>query len=295
MTRRTFISTTAASSLALGLNVDAGEGRGAEAGLAGEVGITTGSFMAHLRAQPALMGTLLLHLPQRMRDELGLRVIDVLSKTMPSFEPAYLDRLRQRAADAGCVITNLKMNQTELDLADANPEVRRAALGSHRQAIDAAHRLGCRWVRPTLRGPRPDFNVLVASLRELIDYAAPKDLSLLLENQWWLQDDPAAIPEILARVGPGIAAAPDTGNWTDRARYEGLRQSFPAAVTCDFKAFQLGPRDEHPRYDLKRCFDIGWAAGFRGPWCLEHFNDSLEGLWRGFGRLRDLLQGWMKS
>jgi energy-coupling factor transporter ATP-binding protein EcfA2 len=57
----------------------------------------------------------------------------------------------------------------------------------------------------------------------------------------------------------------------------------------------LGPGGRHEEYDLKRCFEIGWDAGFRGPWCLEHFNTTLDGLWRGFGQLREMLRGWMKA
>ena len=110
-----------------------------------------------------------------------------------------------------------------------------------------------------------------------------------------MRDDPDAIPAIVAAVGRGIAAAPDTGNWTDAARFAGLAKAFPLAVTCDFKAQQLGPLGEHKPYDLKRCFQIGWDAGFRGPWCLEHFSDTLKGLWQGFARLRDMLREWMKA
>ena len=55
------------------------------------------------------------------------------------------------------------------------------------------------------------------------------------------------------------------------------------------------PEGEHPQYDLRRCFDVGWKAGFRGPWCLEHFNDTLPGLLAGFKRLREMLETWMQA
>lgn len=87
----------------------------------------------------------------------------------------------------------------------------------------------------------------------------------------------------------------DTGNWTNEARDEGLRQAFPHAVTCDFKARQLGENGEHAPYDLHRCFQIGWDAGFRGPWCLEHFDASLPRLLKNMQYLRDQLKTWMKE
>lgn len=263
--------------------------------LAGEVGITTGSFMQHLRAKPELHKTFLLDLPRRMRDELGMKVIDLMTRTLPSFEPAYLDELRWRAEKHGCILINLKMNQ-DVDMASPDADKRQHALAEYRRTIDAAHRLGCRWVRPLPQGNSlPELKLLVAGYRELIDYAAPKGISLLVENFAWMTRDPEAIPTLIKAVGPGIAAAPDTGNWTDAVRYQGLAKAFPLAVTCDFKAFELGPDGEHKQYDLERCFQVGWQAGYRGPWCLEHFNTTLDGLWRGFATLRDRLQKWMKS
>lgn len=263
--------------------------------LAREIGITTGSFMEHLRVRPELHKTLLLDLPQRMREELDMRVIDLMTRTLPSLEPAYLEQLRSRAEKHGCIITNLKMNQ-DIDMASPDAAARRAALDEYRRTIDAAHRLGCRWVRPAPQGNKPpDLQLLAAGFRELIDYGGPKGISLLVENNAWMRSDPQGIPTLIRLVGAGLAAAPDTGNWTDAVRLEGLAKAFPLAVTCDFKAQQLGPGGEHDAYDLKRCFEVGWQAGFRGPWCLEHFNKTLDGLWRGFARLRDMLRGWMAA
>jgi sugar phosphate isomerase/epimerase len=293
--RRTFLRTAtyAASAAVFGRTASAAPQQ--DPALARELGITTGSFMAHLRKDPQLHQTLILDLPQRMRDELGMRVIDLMHQTLPSLEPAYLDRLRDRAEKYGCILTNLKMNQDDVNMASLDADERRRSLDVYKKTIDAAARLGCRWVRPAPRGNHPDLDLLAASYRELIDYAGPQGVSLLVENNGWMKDDPQAIPAVVRRVGDGIAAGPDTGNWTDQARAEGLAQAFPLAVTCDFKAMQFGPNGEHPQYDLERCFRIGWDAGFRGPWCFEHFNVTLDGLWKGFARLRDLLRGWMTT
>ena len=42
----------------------------------------------------------------------------------------------------------------------------------------------------------------------------------------------------------------------------GLRSAFVKAASCDFKVYELDANRRHARYDLKKCFDIGWAAGF---------------------------------
>jgi len=260
-----------------------------------EIGITTGSLMKHLTVDPAEGKMRLLDLPKLMRDELDMRVIDLMTATLASMESAYLDKFRKEAESAGCIITNLKMNQKGIDMASPDEAQRRKALDVYKRTIDAAERLGCRWVRPLPRSERPDVKLYVDSYRELIDYAKPKGISLLIENFGWMTDDPQIIPKIISAVGTGLAASPDTGNWTEESRYEGLAKVFRHAVTCDFKAYEFDSDGKHPRYDLRRCFQIGWDVGFRGPWCLEHFNNDLKDLIKGFGKLRDMLKEWAKQ
>jgi len=100
--------------------------------------------------------------------------------------------------------------------------------------------------------------------------------------------------KLIKAVDNNLAASPDTGNWKNNdLRYEGLKRTFPLAVTCDFKARQLGPNGEHKLYDLKRCFEIGWNSGFRGPWCLEHANPDRKMLFKELAMLREMLRKWM--
>jgi hypothetical protein len=262
--------------------------------LAGEVGVTTGSFVRHLTEEQQAGKLRLLDLPRVMRDELDMRVIDLMTATLPSLAPDYLRRLRDAAERAGCVLTNLKMNQPGLNLGSDDAVEWKRSIDEYKRTIDAAALLGVRWVRP-LPGPkRPDLARLASAYRELIEYASPRGISLLIENYGWLASDPGAIPEVVEAVGKGLAAQPDTGNWSDNTvRYIGLARAFPFAVSCDFKARSLGPAGEHEAYDLKRCFDIGWDAGFRGPWCFEYFDNNLMGLFGGLRILRDRLRQWI--
>ncbi len=286
MKRRTLLQ-TAAGTLLPGVMHGAAEANG---DLRGEIGLTTGSFMKHLTA-----GTLrLLDLPKIMRDELGMKVMDLMTATLASTEPAYLEQLRKAAAEAGCILTNLKMNNPGLDMASADAATRRHAIDEYKRTIDAAALLGVRWVRPLPGKTRPDLKLVAESCRELMDHAAPKGISLLVENFGWMQDDPQALPQIIAAV-PGLKVQPDTGNWTTTARYEGLQNAFPHAVSCDFKFFELDAQGEHARYDLRRCFDIGWQAGFRGPWCFEHFHTDLQPLLKEMLLMKGRLQEWRKA
>lgn len=292
--RRTFLGTAfgAAAGVILAPRT---RGAAPAAALAGEIGITTGSFTRHLSPERTAGKLRLLDLPRLMRDELDMRVIDLMTATLVDLSPRYLDALRQAAADAGCALTNLKMNQPGLDLGHPDLAVRRHAITSYKFAMEAAARLGVRWVRPLPAARRPDYAVLAEGLRELIDYGGERGLGVLIENFGWLMDDPEAIPAIIRATGPALKAQPDTGNWTDAARYEGLAKAFPFAVSCDFKAFELDAGGEHKRYDLRRCFQVGWDAGYRGPWFFEHFHAELPALVREMGVLRDRIRQWTRE
>jgi hypothetical protein len=143
------------------------EGDSRQDKLARQVGITTSSLSGHVAASPARGKITLLELPRVLREELDMRVIDLNTSTLASDEPKYLDRVREAADKAGCVLTNLKMNQRGLDMNSPDEKVRRHALEVYTQSINTAARLGCRWARPLPQQPKPDMRIHVASYREL--------------------------------------------------------------------------------------------------------------------------------
>ena len=293
LTRRSFLATGAAGFVAVSWNRSFADDHKRDKSLDGEVGITTASVSQHLGKREPGKFTLL-DLPRIMHDEFNMKVIDLNTSVFPSLEPEFLDRFRKAAEKAGCVLTNLKMNQRNLDLGSPDHTVRDKAITEYKRSIDAAAHLGVRWVRPLPRQNPPDRNALITGFRELADYAAPRKIQVLIENFGWLETDPDSIVSLIKAVDRNVAASPDTANWsTNEIRYQGLKRSFPSAVTCDFKPQELGPDGEHTAYDLKRCFTIGWDAGFRGPWCLEHTNRDAAQLFRELRLLRDQLRQWI--
>lgn len=265
------------------------------ANLQHQIGATMSSFSRLQRDGKPLTYTML-EWPKIFRDELDLRVIDLNSGVVTSHEPKYLEQLRRAADDAGCLLTNVKINRGDVDIGHAKPAVRAEAVGICKQWIDTAAHLGLRWARPLPFAKLGDLAGYIAAYRELCDYAAERRVEMLVENYGWLGDDAEACPKLLADVGRNIAACPDTGNWSsNEVRYAGLAKLFPLAKSCDFKAGKLGPDGEHKSWDLKRCFDIAWDAGFRGPWCLEHAGTDRTELFRELGLLRDRLRTWTKE
>ncbi|WP_417388710.1 sugar phosphate isomerase/epimerase family protein [Gimesia sp.] len=261
-----------------------------------QLGITTSSLAYQLSPRAKEDRITLLELPRILRDELGMTVIDLNTSTLAATDRKYLDQVRAAADKAGCILTNLKMNQPKLDMNSPDAAVRNKALDTYKASIDVASHLGLKWARPLPLVPTPDIKIHVASYRELCEYGAERNVQLLVENYGWMQSDPDSVVKLVKAIGENVAACPDTGNWdSEEIRYAGLKQTFPIAVTCDFKARNLGPRGEHPLYDLKRCFEIGWQAGFRGPWCFEHANKDRKALFKELVLLREMLQTWMQE
>ncbi len=278
-------------------------------GLEGQVGLVTASLSAHIVATEEEAKTsggekfTLLELPRLMRDELGeLTIFDLNSMNLPSLEPAYLDRLRRAVEDAGCVSTNLKLNQP-VDMSHPDPAVRAEAMRQYQAAIEAAAWLGMRWVRPLPRKEAPhDMAVHLTAFWQLIDFAGERGLTVLVENFGWMESDPDAVVNLLESINQDLPAiryalaGVDTGNWSsNEVRYPALEKTFPCAVTCDFKVKALGPDGEHPAYDLKQCFDIARASGFRGPWAIEHGNKDRKQAFAEISRIAAWLREWSKD
>jgi hypothetical protein len=257
------------------------------------VGVNTASFSRHLRATEAAQRIDVYDLPRLVREDLDIRVLDVVSTMLNTREHPPLEKFRAAAESAGCVITNLKVNLPDLRFDSEDAGARRHALDEYKRWIDAAAVLGARWLRPFPAATPPRWETLVASLDELADYAATRDITVLIENYRWLDRVPDAIPRLIAALSGRVAAQPDTFNWVDDAtRRSGLAQAFPHAVSCDFKVRDLGPDFEHPAYDLRTSFNLGYEAGFRGPWCIEHLDPDKERLLRNLTWIARQLRAW---
>lgn len=268
-------------------------GAGAESDrrpLDGVVGFTTGSLSTQRRRGELTALTL----PKFVRDELGMQMIDFNTNWLKSFDESYVSRVRVAADDAGCFFTNLKVNHDFGDLYDSTESGRRDAMKNARQLILAAKTLGARWIRFRVPKTRPtDDASKLAAHRELSTFAARHRVQLLVENLGWLQSDPDSIVRTVKWIGTNVAACPDTGNWDDDVRFDALVKSFPGAASCDFKVFELDDRWRHKKYDVHRCFEIGWKAGFRGPWAIEHWHKDSKAFAREMVFLRDQLKGWI--
>lgn len=258
--------------------------------LAGYIGITTGGGFGQRKGLGKLT---LLDLPNYLRDDLGISLIDINSRWFDRLDEKLLNQTREAAENADCFFTNFKVNHGVGNLNSPKEDIRKQAMLDARKRIDAAKILGTRWIRFVM--PK-DIIKNPAALRELADYAGERGIQLLVENAGWIKSDPSGVAASVKAIGRNVAPCPDTGNWdNNQIREKGLPLSFPGAASCDFKVFQMGPDKKHPQYDLKHCFDIGWKAGFRGPWVIEHMHDGSDSLAADTVYIRDMLMKWIEE
>jgi len=187
------------------------------------------------------------------------------------------------------------MNQPGLDLGSEEQATRDKAVQVYKTSIDAAALLGVLWARPLPTKVKPDIEIYVESYRILADHAHEKGVRMLVENYGWMDSDPESVTNLIRAIDRNIGASPDIGNWKDGIRYEALKKSFPLAATCDFKFKALSADGKHTAYDLKKCFEIGRSAGFRGPWCFEHADADTARLIKNLNRMKEMLKGWIKA
>lgn len=260
--------------------------------LAGVIGFTTGSLSWQRRNQILTALTL----PKFVRDDLDLKLIDFNTNWLESFDEDYVGRVRAAADDAGCYFSNLKVNHKFGDLYAEDADERKRAMKNAKHLVSVSHLLGARWIRFPIPKPIPDSRTATLTAhRELASLAKSQNIQLLVENNGWMRSEPDSVGQLVRIIGNNVAPGPDTGNWNDDVRYEGIAKSFPDAATCDFKVFDLDSNGQHKKYDIRRCFDVAWKTGFRGPWAIEHWNEDLRAFARETKFLRDLLSKWMTA
>ena len=155
---------------------------------------------------------------------LGLDGADISVAHLASLEPAYLDGLRQQAADAGVQIA---MIVTYADFTHPDAAERARQVAETHAYIDAAARLGISYIRLTAGQRHPGveraagIGWAVAGLTSCLDHAANAGLTLVYENHTkgavWTYNDFSQPADIFLEIvrqteGTGLRLLYDTAN-----------------------------------------------------------------------------------
>ncbi len=243
--------------------------------------------------------------------ELGFEGLEYVSQLYdPQIESmgmqVLLDSLKAKS-ERHDIRNVLIMVDGEGDLADPDESKRTETIENHKKWVDAAQFLGCHSIRVNLFGTNDPVlweKVAEDGLSRLSDYAATKNINVIVENHGWLSSNAALLMKVINKVNkPNCGTLPDFGNFCvkrkDEARwgecveeypdiYRGIQEMMPAAKGVSAKSYDFDANGNETKIDFKRMIQIVKDAGFKDYIGVEYEGDRLSEE-EGIKATRDLL------
>ncbi|HUW61443.1 MAG TPA: family 16 glycoside hydrolase [Candidatus Bathyarchaeia archaeon] len=209
-------------------------------------------------------------------------------------DQAYLAELKKVAEDAGVSI-GLLMLDTNGALAAGDDAQRAKAVEKTYPWLDAAAFLGCKTVRVNARGdgsPDEMRGRIVESCSTLADYAAGRNLNLVIENHGGPSSDPAWLVSVMQAVNkPNFGTLPDFGNFPDDVnRYDAVEAFMPYAKGVSAKSMAFAANGECAETDFRRMMRIVRDGSYTGYVGVESSPKGQENEADGILKTRDLLR-----
>lgn len=196
--------------------------------------------------------------------------------------PAILEELKKRS-DSLDMQNVLIMIDGEGDLSFTDEVATQTAIENHKKWIDAAQYLGCHSIRVNLFGEQdPEAWVAnsVRSLKALSAYAAPKNVSIIVENHGGLSSDGSLLARVMKEVGmDNCGTLPDFGNFCLKKEggarwgapcveeydmYQGMAELMPYAKGVSAKSYAFNEAGDETKIDYYRMMQIVRDSGFEG-------------------------------
>ena len=196
----------------------------------------------------------------------------------------YLRELQRRADGAG-VRSLLIMCDGEGAIGDPDAAARTRTVENHHKWVEAARFLGCHSIRVNAqsRGTPDEQRALAADgLRRLTEFAAARDINVIVENHGGISSDGAWLASVIRAVGhPRCGTLPDFGNfqisadqWYDR--YRGVGELMPFAKAVSAKSHDFDSAGNETRTDFLRMLRIVLGSGYRGWVDVEYEGEGLS-------------------
>ena len=210
--------------------------------------------------------------------EFNIKKIEPWSAHFRSLEKAYLEELRAAVSQAHGTIVNIAVDGEHSPYAPDAAE-RQKAVAFSKQWIDAAAIAGSPSVRtniPPAKGSKPDVERTAASLRQVAEYGATKNVVVNLENDNPASEDPLFLVKVIEKVNsPWLHALPDFANtlaaYAEDYAYKGIDAMFGKAYNISHvKETEVGDgKDKIAHVDLPRTFAIARKQGYKGYFSME--------------------------
>ena len=227
-----------------------------------------------------------LDFPATARRDHGIEAVEYVNSFFKdrAEDRAYLQELKDRARDHG-VNNLLIMCDGEGAIGDPNDAARTRAVENHYRWVDAARFLGCHSIRVNAQsaGPPDEQRRLAADgLRRLTEFAAEREINVLVENHGGLSSNGSWLASVIRAVDhPRCGTLPDFGNfklaeneWYDR--YLGVAELMPFAKAASAKSYDFDPSGNVVETDYTRMLRVVLDAGYRGHIGIEYEGQALS-------------------
>ena|ERR1043165_3971876 len=182
-----------------------------------------------------------LDFPRLAREDFGVNGIEFVNTLFEVPTEDYLKQLKQNAADHGITMVLIMCDEEGDGAADIKKGQKQFVI-NHRKWIDIAHYLGCSAIRTNCRGHQnanknEALKWAADTYSELLEYAKPANINVVIENHGGVSDDADWIIELMKKVShPLFGTYPD---WRepglDYNNYEYLQKTLPYAKGMSYR------------------------------------------------------------
>jgi sugar phosphate isomerase/epimerase len=306
MHRRDFIKQ---GSLALATPLFAGAlpstalGASLQAGALDRIGIATWSFR-HLMAagrnakMPPAERTVMtaLDAPKFVREELGLRQLEIIINHLDERTVAYAERVRAAADQVGVRFINFQLGG---QMSASDPGVRAKSIEEIKEGMRIAAALGAPSVRADVGGKQGeslDLAITADSYKQLVDFGSTIGVMPMPENHGGHSTDPDTLVSIMKAIDQRVRAIVDWGNLrveNQAQRLEGTRKLLPYTGLVSAKVDRFDEAYQ-PGYDVGELVRLVEAGGYRGKYSIEITNAPPD-IVRGSIVARDIIAANLKG
>ena len=192
-------------------------------------------------------------------------------------DEAYIDSVRKKCLDVGLDISTYSVNA---DLISEDPDVRRSEIARVKLHIDAAERLGLKWMRHDIASFRrpfssntpenfeKEFPLMLDGIRTLYEYADKKGIATTLENHGFFCNGADRLIRLITASGcPNLKMTMDVGNFAcvDDDPVAAVKKCLPYAAIIHFKDFYVRDKKRLPgQTEMFNCNNGSWFETLSG-------------------------------
>jgi L-ribulose-5-phosphate 3-epimerase len=226
------------------------------------------------------------------KEDYGLDAVEYVNQFFKdkAKDQKYIAEMKKRDADVG-VRSLLIMIDGEGALGDADEKKRQQSVENHYKWVEAAKTLGCHSIRVNAQsGGSYDEQLAraAAGLRRLTEFAAEREINVIVENHGGLSSNGKWLAAVIKRVDhPRCGTLPDFGNfcidWSKRDtpegwydRYQGVKEMMPLAKAVSAKSHDFDEGGNETSTDFRRMVKIVLDAGYHGYIGIEYEGSRLS-------------------